>query len=1427
MNHSIKRALSLLLSMSMTVGMLPLSAGAAGQADPLPAAQEVVEAAEYDESVSVESEEETVLSDEAETVIDEAAAESSTEAAPLELTEAAEETVAAKEETDEQTEAETEAAVSVPAYELPDELEIQIDLDEAKAAVMSNGGVYTVNEEDPEMLAAEAELNRMKVAGADGAKVPLTAEQIQNVLGMYQMYLDQQKSNADVLGVQTPFFLTYNDKKDGLGAMGEMLVLAGYTVDQVRAGEYAYDDLLGMIMNFYYGDYFTIKFYGKDIKAARDKALKAVKESGAKTEAQKLMVLCNWLAQNNSFDMAYIMAEGTDSPMNVEQKKVNPHYDEIYQTIYQVYEGQIYSNFHDNIYNMIAANVRQQYVQGCMEQGMPQADAEAAADAYMKSAEVAAGVEEYTRQMMDTEDTQTGIGMTFNQEVPVFTAQAAAGLTEGVINYWQSTTVGAMALGNSVCIGYSKALAYLVQCMYPQIYLKSGTDIDKASNWKTAEELYYNAKGELDPSQNYNVDLARITFDANVFMYGTQQKDFGADHFWNAVKLDGKWYFIDPCYIDVFTEVMSKERVETNGNMDYLYFLFSMPTTDILYGGYFKELKSLYNNLATDDSYKGSWLTNIKSAVSTDGSNAYYAYHSYSFLNMLEQLRNGNIAAMQRDEYSMVYRIVKHPFTFSDKGDGRNDYTTLIDFNCRSNASQPAVTRVYDPASGKMVDNELLTTYYRMLEVQRTEYPSIEISVTLYKNQLYFNLANAIFSYDLKTGKVTRVKEYNKVYAKRDPSIAFGGTAFHVIDEKTYEANKADTLHYASVNTAPVAGLTLKDDGKLYVDIATNYCYVSGRTPHDMYVINREGVAVDSPDVNPKSYGYAYQESNYNPANNSFINNLGMPDDMLAMLGIARDSNDNDEFMWAANFKEVLDMSHLAGGSHSYSKVSVDPFCGRDAYEEERCTVCGREKTGSRVTEAGTACDHHYVKFAETYYTKDNRGNWKTGNAVVCTMCGYGVSEPVRPNISTQNMNVYRQLMADYEAKKAVYDAEAAKVTGHVYKTTDAKWAEDYSAVTFSHAECEICAEVCDQLDCLINDPRVNNNREGIFANLDQPATFPARAELDGVTCEEDGETVYTAAITYNGRTETFEKRVATPALGHDFADGDVCVRCGKSKNLAKITLADTTATYTGSAVVSRKAVTDSTGKISYIYYVDKAAATMTTPENSGAAAEGEAPVCPGVYYVKAVMASTEEYASAESNIAVLKINPKKVGGVKVVNVTSGLQVAWDSVVGAQKYAVYRKLSGETSWTKVKVVKSTGILRFTDKSESIKEGKKAVYMVKAFAGSAASSASKSAVIYRLSKPVITSVKNSSAKKAVVTLEKKNSKATGYQIEYSYQKDFSSSKTVKITSYKTLTKTLSGLTKGKTCYVRVRTYKVVSDVTYYGIWSDKKSVKIKK
>lgn len=80
----------------------------------------------------------------------------------------------------------------------------------------------------------------------------------------------------------------------------------------------------------------------------------------------------------------------------------------------------------------------------------------------------------------------------------------------------------------------------------------------------------------------------------------------------------------------------------------------------------------------------------------------------------------------------------------------------------------------------------------------------------------------------------------------------------------------------------------------------------------------------------------------------------------------------------------------------------------------------------------------------------------------------------------------------------------------------------------------------------------------------------------------------------------------------------------------------------------------------------------------------------------------------------------------------------------------------------------------------------------------------------------------------VTWKKQAAQTTGYQVQYSTDKNFKKgNKTVTVKGAKTTSKTISKLTKGKKYYVRVRTYKTVNKTNFYSGWSKSSSVTVKK
>ena len=1024
---------------------------------------------------------------------------------------------------------------------------------------------------DLEMVGGEAgtESNESNISTADlyeadeqAETKKLTADQINTVVGMYQQYLNQWSANANVLGVQNPFFLDFNDDTDGLGILGEMLALDGKSVQDVRDGKVSYDDLTGMIFTFTYGDKLGIKYYGPDVTNARDEALAAVTASGAQTKAQKLLVLNDWLAHNNTFDMSYIMNSGKESdddkPMIAKDPQKQKHEDEVYDEIYKVYEPQIKQNFHDQIYAGIKQELLVKFYKNAIAQtlvkaGQSEEDANAyveankeaiekdpeafvkenlpdaaeplkqEADKFIKNAEekgvevsegVTMTVEQLTQQQLDSDDPaldMDGDGTketSFKQAIPIYAKQAATGMTTGVINYWEGTQFGAFGMGTSVCLGYSRAFSYLVQCLDKDIYLKDpskgydskktvtaddGTTSEVCDNWKIAKELYYGSDGKtLDINAGYTVDLVRISFQSNVTMYGEEQEDFGSDHYWNAVKVDGQWYYVDPCYTDVYTEVMSRDRVETDGDMNHVFFLFSDTDARKLYQGNFSVLRSLYQNEATDTTYEKAWMARAASNVYyADG----YAYYMYDSTDLFDRVSS---TSMNQSQKAAEYKIVRHKLTNKDTGDGDSDYETLINFTDKKNDDDDDTFVSVLNKDGKMEKNDLLTKLYAQFVDEQSIYPSIGLTAALYTDgKIYFNVSNDIVSYNPADGAVAVVKEYNTVSAKRDNTKLFGGMAFTTTDEKSADF---------TVTNHPIAGLTVKGD-ELVVSIGTNFAFISGKSKL----------------LDHSSYGYEFEETDYNPTYTNY---------KKYQQFMGSQSNDNDEFMWSANFVDTVDMKTLTGTSHNYETVSEPAYCGRNAFTEERCSDCGLIKEGTRVEAENTAHEHHYIKFHETYYTKTDSGNWNEADNYVCPECGACITEPVKSK--------YEQANSTYEKRKAIWDeAQKNAAEGHAYTATDAEWSDDHTSVTFQNLKCETCANQINKLDCLLeSDENATNkaNRDSIEKALSEKVTATAKLVSHTGTCDQGVTSTYKATgKTDDGYRYTASDKKTSDAGQHQY----------------------------------------------------------------------------------------------------------------------------------------------------------------------------------------------------------------------------------------------------------------------------------------------------
>lgn len=126
-----------------------------------------------------------------------------------------------------------------------------------------------------------------------------------------------------------------------------------------------------------------------------------------------------------------------------------------------------------------------------------------------------------------------------------------------------------------VCLGYTAAYALLVQQAFG----------------KTAEDEAMIDFVEI----KYLTNVAESSVAAGDSGFGDGDAMFNSSHYLNAVNLNGTWYYIDACYDDINSEVISQYRVETDGNVSHDSFLLAPSTWEEMYDGNYQYMDSLYD----------------------------------------------------------------------------------------------------------------------------------------------------------------------------------------------------------------------------------------------------------------------------------------------------------------------------------------------------------------------------------------------------------------------------------------------------------------------------------------------------------------------------------------------------------------------------------------------------------------------------------------------------------------------------------------------------------------------------------------------------------------------------------------------------------------------------------------------------------------
>ena len=339
--------------------------------------------------------------------------------------------------------------------------------------------------------------------------------------------------------------------------------------------------------------------------------------------------------------------------------------------------------------------------------------------------------------------------------------------------------------------------------------------------------------------------------------------------------------------------------------------------------------------------------------------------------------------------------------------------------------------------------------------------------------------------------------------------------------------------------------------------------------------------------------------------------------------------------------------------------------------------------------------------------------------------------------------------------------------------------------------------------------------------------------------CDSCGA-VYFQALSTVGHTPVASKGRPASCTEAGYTEGEICLDCDAIIVYPKVIPATGAHTW-NAGVVTKKATCAAAGVKTYTCTVcgDKKtsaiAATGTHKWNSGVVTKKATCTATGVKTYTCTVCG-EKKTSAIAKIAhsykttTTKATASKNG--KIVKKCACGKVASTTTIYKIKSVKLSKTtytySGSAKKPKVTVKDSKGKTvsskYYTVKYSKNKNIGKATVKV-TFKGNYSGTKS---LTFKINPQKVKSLKLKSSKKKQLTVSwKKDSKVTGYEIVYATNSKFTKGKkTVKVTSYKTVKKTIKSLKSKKTYYVKVRSYKTVSGKKYYSAYTSVKKLKIK-
>ena len=721
----------------------------------------------------------------------------------------------------------------------------------------------------------------------------------------YAMLSAFNADNAEYLGVSCDYWTKKNTEANPMAAVK---VLCNIDAD-TKVPPAQMIQLVQMLPQAFMA---YVYYYGAELLAMRDKAMAVVKDlPEGTTEIQKQLVLHDWLADNCTFDMGVMT--------NVTGSGGNPETDPIQMTTF----GSLLS------------------------------------------------------------DQLT--------EMPTYTTTDAEGNTVNKAYY------------GAICLGYTAGYTYLLQNLHPEVY-KTTDGI-----WKTPAQVDDDDLVDFIQAKFY-ADTAETSVAGEGFGGGA----FNNVHYMNAVRLpnadnkeNGEWFYTDVCYDDIYVECMAQYRGEAQGSIYHTYFLMSPQSIaklyekgksidyiDSLYDGYVYEVAKdadgkiipsenvdsskkyydpthpKYNKVETSSetkndntSYEDSWFSGAVSRIYNDGTNWYYVDGGSTMAAQRGSVEKSDQMYNMKDQFDMKAIVHSQRVNVEKRNKLKSRAVTAPDYWTSSSSgsmmgdntkTDPHAVTLFDYGTGKFAQNAqapVLENEAKRDFSYTEQYPGLTHSVGLFEGKLYFNLGNAIYTYDLSAAAdanpVAMFKEYNTVNYSSD-GRAFTASSYYV-----------DASSSKTVQNKPIAAL------EIYEDYDFTSCYTpvtdeSGKTVGMKFDASKltsnptltvnvaTNFSFSYPDAANAEVRYSQEAVNLNPDYQRQVSDEG--------------DNKNSEFLWCANIRDSAKMTDLLTDLEkgASSEVSVAASCTSPAFTQIRTDKYGLVKGNKTVAEGAEALGHSY-----------------------------------------------------------------------------------------------------------------------------------------------------------------------------------------------------------------------------------------------------------------------------------------------------------------------------------------------------------------------------------------------------------------------------------------------------------------------------------